>query len=133
MSVLNLKGKWAADAGSDMVEVLEHKEVLGYIQKYFDYLEHSGYVREKVTDSYMLYLFLVDFVDLFYLYLTDADYAEIEKLLVEQFSAGYCLLPYPRFCSKCVTVGDPVKTGTHLRRSETEGLRKTENENLRGA
>lgn len=116
-----------------MVEVLEHKEVLSYLDRYYDYLEKSGYVKEKITDSYLLYLFLVDFVDLLYPYITDGDYAEIEQLLVEQFSAGYCMLPYPRFCTQCVTVGDPTMTQVHLRRSETEGLRQTENEKLRGA
>lgn len=115
-----------------MVEVLEHKEATRYLQKYYDFLENTGYVKEKVTDSYLLYLFLVDFVDMLYMYMSDEDYSEIEQLLVEQFSAGYCLLPYPRFCSQCVTVGDPLMTHVHLRRSETDGLRQTEDNKLRG-
>lgn len=88
-----------------MEEVLEHKKALDYIKGYYDVLSKEGYVKKNTERMFLRYLFLIDFVDTVYYYLTDEDYKVIEDCLHNWFSNGECLLPYPLFCHRCTTVG----------------------------
>lgn len=117
-----------------MVEVLEHKKAIGYLKNYFDQLAKFGYVKKGTTSRYMLYLFLVDFVDSLYRFFTEEDYCNVEKALSALFSGGDCLLSYPAFCSARAKLGKPQYTGAgSIRITETGNHpRTTEDDNLRG-
>ena len=118
-----------------MVEVLEHKKALGYLDKYFDQLTKFGYIKKCTASRYLLYLFLVDFVDTLYMFFSEKDYNDVGKLLSELFSDGDCLLSYPVFCSIRAKLGQPQYMGSgRIRITEIDSYqRKTENDKLRGA
>ncbi len=115
-----------------MVEVLDYKVVLDYMSRYFDRLTAHGYVGEGTAKSYLRYLFIADFVDMFYVYITDADYAQISRLLHTMFSNGNCLLSYPMFCDRRTKVMSGFRERMIPRITEdAAALRITENEKLR--
>lgn len=118
-----------------MVELLRHKDVLSRLKAYYDRLAKTGYVPEGTVKRLTRYLFLVDFVDCMYTYLTEEDYRNIEELLSALFGGGDCLLPYPVFCSRRAVVGMPNFIGTALPRiTETaSAMRNTEDDNFRTA
>lgn len=117
-----------------MVEVLDSDKVLGYLSGYFERLAKAGSVPPTTSMDFVRYLFLVDFVDTMYGFMTEADYAEVETLLSELFSKGHCLLSYPVFCSRRISIGKAELSDTgNLRITEdVSELRITEDENLRG-
>jgi len=89
-----------------MLNVLNSGKVLGTLENYFDMLTKTGYMKGPVTCRFLLYLFLYDFADTMYDYLSDEDYEKINKLLNATFSGAGCLLPYHN------TVHDGIKVGT---------------------
>ena len=102
------------------------------MSRYFDRLSLHGTVGEGTVRSYLQYLFIEDFVELFFAYITDADYAKISRLLQTMFSGGNCLLSYPVFCDRRTK----VVSGFHNRiipriTEDAAALRITENEKLR--
>lgn len=117
-----------------MVEVLEHKKALGYLNKYFDQLAKFGYAKKGTTSRYLLYLFLVDFVDTLYRFFSEEDYCKVEEVLTGLFSGGDCLLSYPLFCSARAKLGKPQYMGSGSFRVTQSGNspRITEDDNLRG-
>ena len=116
-----------------MVEVLDGDKVLGYLSGYFEMLANAGSVSPATSMDFVRYLFLVDFVDTMYGFLTEADYTEIEALLSELFSKGHCLLSYPVFCSRRISIGKAKLDTGNLRITEdVSELRITEDEKLRG-
>lgn len=118
-----------------MVEVLEHKRVLKYIDRYFNTLSSVGYLSAGKRKQYLRYMFLVDFMDSFYDFFTEADYKELEYLLTYMFSGGDCLLSYPVFCGRCAVMGKPNYSDTGLTRATeiNHNLRLTESKEHRGA
>lgn len=77
-----------------MVEMVNDKKVLERVSSYFEMLRNTGYVKAGTTSKYLLYIFLFDFVDTLYDYITEEDYEKINLLLRSIFSSGDCLLPY---------------------------------------
>lgn len=117
-----------------MIEILEHKTAAKYIEKYFDVLTKTGYLKSGTTKDYLRYLFLVDFIDTLYPFLTEMDYDIMGNVLRNIFSHGDCLLSYPLFCTRRNVIGKPYYTGKAIVRiTETDKvLRITEDLNLRG-
>lgn len=118
-----------------MVEVLEHKRVLKYIDKYFNTLSSVGYLSTGKRKQYLRYMFLVDFMDTFYDFFTESDYKELEYLLTYIFSGGDCLLSYPVFCGRCAVMGKANFSELGQLRSTEDyvEMRSTEDDNYRGA
>lgn len=117
-----------------MVEVLEHKKALEYLNKYFDQLAQFGYAKPGTTSRYLLYVFLVDFVDTLYRFFSEDDYCKVDDVLSSLFSGGDCLLSYPLFCTVMAKLGEPQYMGAgSIRVTETgKHPRETEDDKLRG-
>ncbi len=115
-----------------MERLIDAKKANGYVKNYFSYLTETGYVSPGITKRFLLYFFLIDFVETLYPYFTEKDYQEIEKLMLSLFGSGGCLLPYPVFCANGVA-GMPYYMGSVKLRSteQTSILRTTEDDNLR--
>lgn len=115
-----------------MIEVLDNRIALDHMSGYFDRLSLHGFVGEKTTQLFMRYLFLADFTDLLCTYISDADYAQINRMLNTMFGTGNCLLPYPVFCDRRtkVSYGSRGRMVPRITESMAE-LRITENEKLR--
>lgn len=115
-----------------MLELIENEKALALVDRYFTMLGNTGYVKTKTVSRYLLYLFLVDFVDTLYFFMTDEDYACVNKLLVSLFSGAGCLLPYKLNCSHKTVVGLPTYMGYITKRvTEDEEDRITEDGTLR--
>ena len=67
-----------------------------------------------------MYLFLLDFLKYYSLFINEEDYNIISGLLRRLFSEGGCLMPYPVFSSNKFTLGLSTVMGDVLYRS-TEG------------
>ena len=104
-----------------MLESINDKRVLERINAYFEMLRKTGYIKPGTTSRYMLYVFLFDFVDTLYDYLTEDDYTAINKVLRGIFGEGNCLLPYSRFLDIKAKVGVPHYEGYATQRvTETQ-------------
>ena len=115
-----------------MLAVTNKKIALGQILKYYDTLEQTGYVKHDISRRFLIYLFLIDFLDWTYDFITDKDYNVINNALNVLFSTGNCLLPYMVFCANRAQIGK-AKVGrahymglTHFRITENSILRITQ-------
>ena len=88
-----------------LTDLLDKKKAMAYVKNYFSTLKETGYVSPSSVSRYLVYLFLIDFVDTLYPYITYEDYMEIDKLLGSIFGTGGCLLPYPVFCKRKINIG----------------------------
>lgn len=93
-----------------------------HLDSYFAVLSEVGYVKKSIIKRYMMYMFLIDFVDSVYPYLSEEDYKTIYTFMNEIFSGSSCLIPYPVFCYRKMAVGKPTYMGA-------PSLRKTDLEN----
>lgn len=76
------------------------------MEPYFGILKKTGYVRDSTVFRFLLYLFLYDFVDTVYDYMTVEDYDLVNSVLSGIFSGGGCLLPYETFGNCRIKVGN---------------------------
>lgn len=58
---------------------------------------------------FVIYTFLIDFIDVMAEYIAEADYWLIDELLNRLFSSGNCLLPYDVFCNGKIKVAKPIE------------------------
>lgn len=104
-----------------MLELIENpKNTIAILGKYFDLVSQTGYVKSKTVVRLLLYLFLLDFVNVLHYYFTEEDYEKVNCLLVKLFTGGGCLLPYQVFHNLHTTIGYPGIEGS------MEGPRVTE-------
>lgn len=117
-----------------MVNALDPRAALQYAKKYFDGLSNSGYVSPALRKDMMKYIFLVDFVETLYPFLTEKDYQHIDMATRKLFDKGGCLFDYTVDCTNELTLGSPVYMGTNgLRRAQHRPiLRISQDEQLRG-
>ena len=100
-----------------MLTLIEKDSVaLGLLDKYYSYLSTTGYVKKSTNKRYLVYLFLLDFLNIMCAFFTEEDYEKLNRLLVALFSNGDCLLPYHVF-EKCRTIiGYPYYMGNAMPR-----------------
>ena len=94
-----------------MLDKTNDNMVLAHLQSYYNLLKKTGYISDKMTFRYLLYLFLYDFTESLYDFFTDCDYKKVNRLLVSIFSDGGCLLPYTNFVHDHIKVGTPRYEG----------------------
>ena len=117
-----------------MLTVLNKTNVLIYLSNYFKLLKLVGYVKPSTTDRFLLFAFLVDFIDSLYPFMSIEDYQTIERVIHKVFNAGDCLLTRPVLCTEGFTVAMPLYVGAlNLRITEDSDYRKTQNNKLRTA
>ena len=117
-----------------MAQIIDEKPAVAVLDKYFDALSEMGYVKTSTTSRMLLYMFLIDFVDSVFPFLTEKDYMKIRNLLARIYSGGDCLLPYPLHCAHKITLGKSYPMGSNYRRINNDGediLRKTDYKKLR--
>lgn len=88
-----------------MLQVIDEGRALNTTAKYFDILKNTGYIKPGMMSRFMLYLFLIDFVDSTHRFFSEEDYNAVDNALRKLFSNGGCLLPYSVFCTNKVTLG----------------------------
>lgn len=109
-----------------MLQVIDEGRALNTTVKYFDILKNTGYIKPGMMSRFMLYLFLVDFVDSTHLFFSEEDYNAVDNALRKLFSNSGCLLPYSVFCTNKVTIGRNEYMGT-LKNRITEDYAVDEN------
>lgn len=77
-----------------MLLAIEKDKAKKTLNSYFNKLKVTGYVKHPVVTKYLIWLFLVDFVERVYMLLTDEDYNYINNLLICIFNNTDCLLRY---------------------------------------
>lgn len=95
-----------------MLQVIDEGKALETTTKYFDILKNTGYMNPGMMQRYLLYMFLLDFVDYTHNYFTEEDYNAVDNALRKLFAGGGCLLPYSVFCVDKVTLGRNEYMGT---------------------
>lgn len=95
-----------------MLQVIDESKALETTTKYFDILKNTGYINPGMMQRYLLYMFLLDFVDYTHNYFTEEDYDAVDNALRKLFAGGGCLLPYSVFCVDKVTLGRNEYMGT---------------------
>lgn len=105
-----------------MLQVVAEKRALQTLNTYFSVVEKTGYVKHDIRLRFLLYLFLIDFVEFTHDYFTQKDYDIVSEALSKLFSTGGCLLPYPVFCTNRAKVGRAHYMGS-LKVRVTEGER----------
>ena len=116
-----------------MLSVIEKEKALPIVSKYFDMLASMGYVKHPTVRRFLIYLFLIDFTEWVYPFLTDCDYNLLDKALVKIFTDGGCLLPYQVIQTNRDKVAKAYVGVAHysglkniLRRTEVGALRSVE-------
>ena len=113
-----------------MLLAVEKDKAKAVLDNYLNTLGNTGYVKQPVVMRFLAWLFLLDFVELVYLKLTDEDYNTINKALICLFSSGMCLLPYgalTREDRSNIDIIDPSYMGTfNLRVTEDRQWRAIE-------
>lgn len=92
--------------------MIDEGKALETTTKYFDILKNTGYMNPGMMQRYLLYMFLLDFVDHTHNYFTEEDYNAVDNALRKLFAGGGCLLPYSVFCVDKVTLGRNEYMGT---------------------
>lgn len=92
--------------------MIDEGKALETTTKYFDILKNTGYMNPGMMQRYLLYMFLLDFVDYTHNYFTEEDYNAVDNALRKLFVGGGCLLPYSVFCVDKVTLGRNEYMGT---------------------
>lgn len=95
-----------------MAGLLNKKKALHTMKNYFFLLEKVGYVKDTTIRKFLVYLFLVDFVEHVEAFLTEDDYIMIDRILKRTFTNGGCLLPFQINCADSAKVGGVGDTNT---------------------
>lgn len=115
-----------------MLLAIERDKAKAVLDRYFVALENTGYVKQPTVMRFLAWLFLLDFVELVYTHLTDADYNLINKALICLFSTGNCLLPYGALTREDLSnlyIADSSYMGTfNIRVTEDRQWRSVEDE-----
>ena len=116
-----------------MIEVLEKDKAINTLNNYFSLLQSTGYVKHSATARFLMYMFIVDFVEQLYDLITECDYNIIRDALLKLFSTGCCLLPYAEFSSARTKIGEPTHSRIFSVRvtEENSWHRITEDERFR--
>ena len=119
-----------------MLQVIAEKKALRTLNTYYNTVEKTGYVKHDVLLRFLMYLFLIDFVEYTHDFFTEDDYNVVADALGVLFSLGGCMRPYPVFCTNRIKLGRAHYMGTfRLRVTEgnqvTSKKRITEDEHLR--
>lgn len=129
-----------------MTSVIEYSKVASLLGGYYNRLGQTGYVSKGITCKFMVYLFVVDFVNAVHDFMSSTDYCMVESLLTDIFANGGCLLPFePGAINTAyftgvdvvnITIGAPrwMGNGSYSRVTEdvqTETDRITEREQFR--
>lgn len=110
-----------------MLQAIAEDRALKTLDTYFSVVEKTGYVKENVLDRFMMYLFLIDFVEFTHDFFTEKDYDIVADALASLFSTGNCMLPYPVFCTNRFTLGRAHYMGTFkVRVTEAEEIIDTQ-------
>jgi len=133
-----------------MLSIVDSKPISELVGKYFDRLKNTGSIDKSLTKRFMLYLFLVGFIDTVYVFLSEKDYRKIDALLANVFAGCNCILAYDKNVTLTshylrlaqdvndVVIGKPWYMGNVLRVRIGEDVeetvyRFTESDNLRVA
>lgn len=120
-----------------MLQAIAEDRALKTLDTYFSVVEKTGYVKDNVLDRFMMYLFLIDFVEFTHDFFTESDYNTVADALATLFTTGNCMLPYPVFCANRIKLGRAHYMGTFkVRVTEApravDGTKRiTEDDNLR--
>lgn len=104
-----------------MLRLIDEGKALDIQTRYYSVLEKTGYMKHDMVLRYLVYLFLLDFVDYTHSFFTEEDYNKVAKALGILFSGGNCLMPYPVFCVNRAVLGRPEYMG-QIRVRKTEDL-----------
>lgn len=118
-----------------MLQVIDEGKALDITGKYFNILSDTGYLKKGMMSRFVIYLFLLDFINHVHRFFTEEDYNAVDNALRKLFSNGGCLLPYSVFCVDKVTIGQNEYVGVLKNRiTEDESGnedRFTEDDNIR--
>ena len=104
-----------------MLQVFDEKTALDISKRYFNLLSKTGYARHDSVLRFLMYTFLLDFVDYTHMFFTEEDYDQVDRALRLLFAGGGCLMPYPVFCTNSAKLGRNEYMGT-LKIRKTEDL-----------
>ena len=110
--------------------MIDEGKALETTTKYFDILKNTGYMNPGMMQRYLLYMFLLDFVDYTHNYFTEEDYDAVDNALRKLFAGGGCLLPYSVFCVDKVTLGRNEYMGTLKNRITEDHAVDIDGENI---
>ena len=115
-----------------MLQVVEKTNAKAILDKYFGSLAARGYLNHDVVKRFILWAFLLEFVEKVYYLLDDDDYNKISHLLDCIFFSNNCLLSYEYLKSDIQMEDTSVYTATfYLRKTELDMLRKSQGQELR--
>lgn len=115
-----------------MLSVVEKDNAKAILDKYFGALASRGYIKHSTVKRFMLWLFLLEFVEKVFYLLTDEDYNKISRVLDDIFFANNCLLSYENIHSNIKTDDTSIYTAEFsLRATELEMLRKSQMDEFR--
>lgn len=93
------------------------------LEKYMSRLAETGEVSKGTSRRYMIYLFLVDFVNTFYGHLTSKKYELINRIVATLFDGSNCLREWRIFEQQRAHIGSSYYEGT-------VAVRLTENDRM---
>jgi len=112
-----------------MLQVFDEKTALDISRRYFNLLSQTGYVRHDSVLRFLMYTFLLDFVDYTHMFFSEEDYNQVDKALRLLFAGGGCLMPYPVFCTNSATLGRNEYMGkVKIRKTENDAVDKDGND-----
>lgn len=80
------------------------------INNYYNQLVAMGYVKHDTVVRILVYMFILDLIDVMGDYITREDYDLLANIYRKLFADGCCLLPYDEFCVKRAFLGLPDMT-----------------------
>jgi len=102
-----------------MLQTFDERTALDISKRYFNLLSQTGYVRHYNVLRFLMYVFLLDFVDYTHGFFSEEDYNQVDRALRILFADGGCLMPYPVFCTNKAVIGRNEYMGNmRIRRTE---------------
>lgn len=99
--------------------MLNESRALKLYKKLYGQLDKTGYVKHNTVLRYLMYSFLLDFVEYTHFFFDEEEYNLVAAAMRKLFADGGCLLPYPVFCANRVTIGRNEYMGTmKIRKTE---------------
>lgn len=112
-----------------MFQMIDNIAAQKTLSKYFGVVEKTGYVKHDTVVKYLLYSFLLDFVEYCYKYFNEKDYHLIDEAFTALFGRGGAMLPYPVFSANRTTLGkDDYMSELALSITEDSNSRNREEE-----
>lgn len=88
-----------------MLQIVAEKEAFGALNKYINILRKTGYTGPGVYKWFLLYIFLIDFLEYTHDFFSDDDYVAVTDAFSKLSGMSGCLVPYPVFCTNRATLG----------------------------